>query len=406
MKILIVGMVNSIHTARWVSQFSNQGWNIHLFPSYESNEIHPDFQNVTIYQVFKNNQKFINNIKVNGMQVFSKKLQTLGSMAMNKKYKDYRTKKLVNLIKKIKPDIIHSIEIQQAGYLTLEAKKNFSGKFPTWIVTNWGSDIYLFGRIKEHIPKIKEVLANCDYYSCECQRDTCLARNLGYRGKILPVFPNTGGFHLGQISKWRVNPTSKRKIIMLKGYYGWAGRSLVGLNALERCKELLKGYEIVIHSPLMDGIFISNEIPSVMSIAAELFTNNTGIPVRIMPQGTPHNEILKLYGESRISIGLSISDAISTSFLEALVMGSFPVQSWTSCANEWIENGKTGILVPPEDPDVIEKVLRKVLTDDKLVDSAAKINSQTAKKRLDYTFLKNKTIEMYETVYKHIADNN
>ena len=45
------------------------------------------------------------------------------------------------------------------------------------------------------------------------------------------------------------------------------------------------------------------------------------------------------FQKSRIYIGCSISDGISTSFLEALANGAFPIQTNTSCANEWISKG-------------------------------------------------------------------
>ena len=78
-----------------------------------------------------------------------------------------------------------------------------------------------------------------------------------------------------------------------------------------------------------------------------------------------------------------MSDGISTSFLEAMVMGSFPVQSWTSCAGEWIVDGKSGILVPPDDPAPVAAALRRALTDDRLVDAAAERNRAEAGRRLD-----------------------
>lgn len=52
-------------------------------------------------------------------------------------------------------------------------------------------------------------------------------------------------------------------------------------------------------------------------------------------------------------------------------MGSFPIQSDTIAADEWIENGIAGIIVPTEDPVVIESAIRKVHSDDKMVDRAA-----------------------------------
>src|SRR6185503_10908709 len=65
-----------------------------------------------------------------------------------------RCDELIKTIQKVKPDIIHSLEIQHAGYLTLSAKKKIGSDFPTWIVTNWGADIHYFGEIQEHAEKI------------------------------------------------------------------------------------------------------------------------------------------------------------------------------------------------------------------------------------------------------------
>jgi glycosyltransferase involved in cell wall biosynthesis len=301
---------------------------------------------------------------------------------------DYRAKQLSRLIDRLKPDVIHSLEIQHAGYLTLDAIRLVHGTPPPWIVTNWGSDIYLFGRLDAHKERIRQVLTRCDYYSCECQRDVELAREFGFRGTILPVSTNTGGFDLSELLSLRMpGASSRRRTIMVKGYQGWAGRALVALRALERCAELLKDYEICVYSA-------SEEV----AMAAELLARSTGVRVTMVPLESPHQEILRLHGRARISIGLSISDSISTSFLEALAMGSLPVQSWTSSADEWIKDGVTGLLVPPEDPDVVEHALRRALTDDQLVDDAAAINWQTACERLDSRQLGPKAVALYTTV--------
>ena len=81
---------------------------------------------------------------------------------------------LASVIRWLKPDIIHSQEIQHAGYLTLEARSKFGGRFPKWIVANWGSDICLYGRLPEHAEKIRAVMAACSHYHCECHRDVGL----------------------------------------------------------------------------------------------------------------------------------------------------------------------------------------------------------------------------------------
>jgi len=96
---------------------------------------------------------------------------------------------------------------------------------------------------------------------------------------------------------------------------------------------------------------------------------------------------------------LSISDGISTSLLEAMAMGTFPIQSYTACADEWIVDGQSGFIVPPEDPQVVAEALRRALTDDLLVNRAAELNSQTIAQRLDNSIIKPQVIKMYEGIY-------
>lgn len=390
MRILIIAMADSIHVARWISQIADQGWDIHLSPSLDCGLIHPEIQGVTAHVPIYSRRCHDSGVGIHGVQVYNDFFARGLNFVMSKAggYFALQRKRLDRLIRKIKPDIVHSIEIQHAGYLTLDAKKRFHDTFPPWIVSNWGSDIYLFGRFPEHELKIREVLSACDYYFCECERDVGLARSFGFKGRSFPVFPNAGGFNLTELSKLRQpGPAADRRLIMLKGYQHWAGRALVGLKALEHCADALRGYEIAVYSA-------SKEVAAAIPLLRE----RTGIAIKIVPKGTPHRDILRLHGLARISIGLSISDGISTSFLEAFVMGSFPIQTWTSCADEWIEDGKTGLLVPPDDLTAIETAIRRALSDDELVNKAAERNYQVSAERLDHLAVKRKAVELYTTV--------
>lgn len=389
-RILLVAMSNSIHTARWISQISDRGWDLHLFPSVDFwVDVHPELRDVTVYHSgYRRQESSRGRVVFRGVSLAHRLADVYRRRVAKREEPNYRVLQLAKLMDRLRPDIVHSLEIQHAGYLTCEARKLSRSPHPPWIVTNWGSDIYLFGRLAEHAPRIREVLATCDYYSCECLRDVSLAKSFGLKGKVFPVFPNTGGFDLGLVSRLRApGPVSARRTVLLKGYQHWAGRALVGLRALARCADLLSGYEVVLYSATPD-----------VAVAAELFGQDTGIPVRILPKDSPHEEILRHHGMARVSIGVSISDAISTSLLEAIVMGSFPIQSSTSCADEWIEDGTTGLLVPPDDPEAVETAIRKALTDDALVDRAAEINSRTTEERLDSKRIAPMASGIYRTV--------
>jgi hypothetical protein len=283
------------------------------------------------------------------------------------------------------------MELQAAGYLSMEARRRLGKDFPFWMVSNWGSDIYLFGRLPDHQDRLRGLLTGCDMYLCECRRDVGLAQRLGLGDQPSLVIPSGGGLPLGRLGPWRATPPSQRKRILLKGYQGWAGRALCGLRAIEMLAEELQPFEVVIYLPNPE-----------VELKARLIAQDTGLKIRIVPE-TAHDGMLRLHGQARASIGLSISDAASTSFLEALAMGSFPIQSHTSCADEWVIDGQTALLVPPEEPQLIAQALKRAISDDSLVDEAAQCNQGVVAERLGEEMIRAQTAALYQRIFANLG---
>jgi glycosyltransferase involved in cell wall biosynthesis len=392
MRILFVAMPNSVHVARWINQISDNGWDIRLFSSTPE-RIHPDLRNITVYGVSASRPEGLDpSVRLRGVWPLRRGLRLSHPV-----FHRFAPWGLARIIRWLKPHIVHSMEIQHAGYLTSAARAKLGSRFPTWVVSNWGSDIYLFGRLSEHQQKIKAVMSACDYYHTECHRDIALAKQFGFKGEDFSLLPLAGGFDLERARQLRQpGPTSARRLIVLKGYQGWVYRALVGLRAIELCTKLLKekGYRIAIY-------LASQET----KIAAELLAKSSGLPIDIVPR-VPHEEMLRLHGRARASIGLSISDALSTSALEALVMGSFPIQSNTSCLGELIQDGQSGMLVHPEDPEAVAAALRRAVTDDELVDRAAEINARIAAEHLDQSVVRSQVVQMYEMIAAQARSKN
>lgn len=231
-------------------------------------------------------------------------------------------------------------------------------------------------------------MAACDYLHAECERDVRLAREFGFRGKVFGVFPGGGGFDLEQMRGLRQpGPTSGRGLVVLKGSQDQFGRPLVGLKALELCADALQEYRIVI--PLAG--------PEVKAESRRLALES-GLTIDVEPQWLSRERMLGLQGAARISLRLGVSDAASHTLLEALAMGSFPIVSCTACADEWIVDGESGLIVPPEDPEAVAAAIRRALADDELVDSAADRNARVAAERLDERVVQPQVIERYREV--------
>ena len=294
------------------------------------------------------------------------------------------------MIRQLKPDIVHSLEIQQAGYMTHGARRKVGEDFPTWIVSNWGSDTYVFGRLDDHRERVRSVMMQCDYYASECLRDVVAraAARVPRARRCRCCRRPAGSISTTWRSFRTPGPTSARRTIALRGYQGWAGRAFTGIRALERAADVLGDYTIDVYnwrwSPDME-------------LAVNLAAKRSGLNFVLTPWMS-HDEVWQMHGRSRALVALSIGDGISTSMLEAVTMGSFPIQSHTSCANEWLEHGKTGFLVHPEDPEEVEAAIRRVVADDALVDEAAAITGDVIRSRLDASVVRPAAIAMYEQV--------
>jgi len=74
MRILFVAMSDNVHTARWISQIADEGWDQHLFPSIDYGLSHQNLYNIRIHHSFYGRQEVCRNkIKFSGIPVIFKK---------------------------------------------------------------------------------------------------------------------------------------------------------------------------------------------------------------------------------------------------------------------------------------------------------------------------------------------
>ncbi len=391
LRILFVAQAVSIHTARWISQLRGQGWDIHLFDMLGSFP-HAELSGVTEYSLILPRRIASRNGKPHyGSPFFLSRgwdpfpLSLVGFF-FRRLFKD-RVRRLANLIRELRPDIIHSMELQTESYHLLEVSRILGGELGApWMVTTWGSDLFYFQRFPEHLGLIKQILQRCNYLIPDCQRDVALARELGFEGQVPLILPGSGGYAIDSMRRSMIpGAPSARKTLVLKGYEGWAGRALTAIDALESCASLLADFQIVVYGAS----------PSVTRRLRELQLR-TGLRTTILPR-SPHATMLELFGRSRIALAVNITDGVPNAMLEAMTMGAFPIQSDTESTAEWITHGVNGLLVDPEDPESISAAIRRAIEDPKLVDSAAAHNLQRIVQRLDLETVRPRVIAMYRT---------
>jgi len=363
-QVLLIGMLDSIHVARWLSQFKESSIDFLIFPSKKFRGIHPELvvlSKCNNYRIFGLSRTE----RISGYLDFLKYV-----LPAKIGFKNRRQRALSKILLNRNFDFIHALELQGAGYLVdsldVELLKNSS-----LIVTNWGSDIYFFKKFPDHERRIKSLLAKADYYSAECERDYKLARDLGFSGVALPCIPNAGGFDLVGSSQELPLP-SHRKQILIKGYGGIFGRADLPISILELVAEEFPSYLFHFYSVTEDVQLLLDQLPEKLL---------SRIRITTVKQRIPHSEMLCEFQKSRIYIGCSESDGVSTSFLEALTTGTYPIQTGTSCANEWVMKGAIASIIQLTESSLLSAI-REALTGDSLVDDASRVNFSVCKKYL------------------------
>lgn len=287
----------------------------------------------------------------------------------------------------LRPLMVHSMELQHASYPCLEATKLIGADFPPWLVSNWGSDLFLYEKLEEHRAVLRDLVAHADALHSECRRDGAIAHRLGYdKSKPLYVMPASGGEDLQRLPMPRTSP-SERNVILIKGYHGWSGRAMHVLSALLLAAPQIRRFRVQV-------VLASDEVAAMAREVARITT----LEIQVEGWSNDRQVALQRTANARIAIGIGISDGIGTSFLEAMALGAFPIAATTACACEWVRNGIDGMVVDPHDVNALAQAIARAATDDLLVDAASLRNRCEVEQRWNVHINREQALRMYEEI--------
>lgn len=356
MRILVIGMVDSVHLARWLAQFRETDHEFYIISSSPHRRVHP-----TLDELIRTGNYFIPAVS----RYLSLPLWLLDRCFSNA----LRGCLLAWAGRAFRPQLVHVLEFQNGGYTYLKARSfGRSLAKAKLLLTPYGSDIYWFRQFPSHLAKLRELITLADGFSSECLRDEKLALELGFSGVFGPRIPAFGGIELEPPD----NVRGSRNIIAIKGYQNRWGQALNAISALQNLGSRIEGFDIV---------FFSSNLLTIR--AAKKFQALTGLSVTCYKKGElTHEQVLAIFRKSVAYIGLSKSDGISASMIEAMANGAIPIQSDTSCCGEWLDHGLGGFLVGYDDIQSISSALLRVIGDVGFQSTAAKHNFQQLKKKL------------------------
>lgn len=375
MRIIFVSMP-SLHVSRWIENLKGQGHELYWFDVLDRG----DFE-------LPKHVKKITGWKKRKFPAFR------GEYSLSRRFpKTYAkihgflevtaSEALLNSINDIKPDVIHSFEMQSCSYPILDAMQ--SARDLKWIYSCWGNDLFYYRNFRDDNRLIKQVLKRVNVLHTDCMRDYDIACELGFSGRHTGVIPGGSGYDLESMSNHK-KEFGERNVILVKGYEHVFGRAINVVKALasSALEPKLQEYQVCVfgaHQSVSDYIR-QQKLPFDVYGRHDL----------------QHDELLQLMGKSAISIGNSISDGMANTLLEAIVMEAFPIQSNPGGVSaEIIDHGQNGFLISnPDDIEEIATLIADALSNVQMRASAQAKNRHLAAERLDWEVNKTKIIKLY-----------
>lgn len=385
--IAVVAMAGSVHTARWLNALREAPFRFVLLPSMRRQQPVGEFDGLVPVATFDDARALPSGAiglwrgdLWGGVDALPAPIGAADRSGLA------CAAGIAAAVEVLQPALVHSMELQHAGYGCHAAAQRSGARFPLWLVSNWGSDFQLYRKLPAHRPVLEAIARRMDGYIGECVRDVALARELGFSGSCLATIPASCGTRFAALPALHdLAPPSTRRDILVKGYHGWSGRAMHVLSAIHLAAPSLKEFRI--------RITLAN---SAVKAMADMIRERDRLDIAIEPYVLSHADALKRLAGARVTVGIGISDGIGTTTLEAMALGCFPIVGMTSCAGEWLRQDRDGIIVSPHDVAALERSLRVAVTDDRLVDEAAVRNRLHVEQRWDAARNAREAIAVYE----------
>ncbi|NJB81739.1 glycosyltransferase involved in cell wall biosynthesis [Wenyingzhuangia aestuarii] len=361
----------TLHFFRWANQLKDSGYEVFWF----------DITGMSAYVEKINwiHQKIDWKLKWNypKRNFVKKRFPGIYDFIQKKNEKDTAVE-FERYLNEVKPDIVHSFALYVSCAPIIDVMEKYVHQ--KWIYSSWGSDLFYFQNFPEYLKDIKRILPRINYLFTDCKRDYNIAKEYGFKGEFLGVFPGGGGFDIAKMETYR-EPIPSRKTILIKGFQGRSGRAIPVFKALERLKNQLIDFQIVVFGT-------DPEAFQYLESSVLNHWENFNVIGKIS-----HDEVLQLMGKALIYVGNSNSDGMPNTLLEALCLGAFPIQSNPGgVTEEVINHGKNGCLIEDcENISEIKSILEKTIIE-------VKFKNTDSFPKIDYDFknIQQQVILIYE----------
>jgi glycosyltransferase involved in cell wall biosynthesis len=319
LRLCFIADSRSLHTARWIRFFSERGHSVALVSSHPPQY---DLQVDSYYPLSTRSRAPATRIVKNVLEVR-------------------------NAIRDFKPDVLHAHYINEPGWLGA-----LSGFHP-FVLTAWGSDIYQ-APFQSRLARVLSPWAvrRADYVTADShdQVDRLRAMGAGVDSSAMV----TWGVDLAKFTgrtgnSWREkHGIDDRRFVVLSPREWIPNSNIEGVVrafalARQRRPEMLLALKV-----------FRRGTPAEMQAKVIALVQSLGIGDSALVIDEEPEEILpEMYAAADVTVSVCFSDGTPVSVLEAMASESAPIVSKLPSLGEWIEEGRSGFLVPPEDCELL-----------------------------------------------------
>ena len=362
MKVLLIADVNSLHTIRWATSLSSAGIDVGIF----------DVKCVLSqnYKGIKNISLFPGSLKAR-YRFLSKILYLLSFI------------RLRSVISKFKPDIVHAHYATGYGLLGL-----LSGFHP-YILSVWGSDVYLFPRKNIFAKKLLMNNLNSADYIYSTSKDMAIETRK-YTKKNIIITP----FGV-DLEKFDGSVTKKNKSVELVIGIVKSLEKVYGIQYLIYAFKKVKE-----RNPQELKLLIVGDGSKRCEL--EKLTKKLGIESSVEFYGrVPLEHVPIMHKKIDIAVFPSLSESFGVSALEASASGKPIIVTNVGGHPEVVRDGITGFLVPPCDVESLVLSIEKLVNDS---DLRYAMGTQ-GRKFVEENYSWDKCVRIVVKIYNEIYEN-
>jgi glycosyltransferase involved in cell wall biosynthesis len=393
-RILFIGPGESTHTHAWIDLLEKEPFNVRLYVLY-GHWAPPDDWKVKTYVTGygrgpidpATRRRLIDKGRVR------RQLDRYLAHARGRTWSDrkYSEEWLARVMRDWRPHIVHAFSLDAADFYFDVRQRYRVGDAAKWVVqVRGGPELALHRLMPEHEARIRRTLSACDQLVADNQQNYDYALAMGVKQSQLSplgVVPGTGGIDIERLAgSWKGNPSGRRILLWPKAYECHQSKALPVLEALRLARAKLPPCEVHMLAATPEVRMWFQTLPDDVRAGCFLYDR------------TPRNQALEMMVASRVMLAPSLSDGVPNAMYEAMAAGAFPVVSPIETIRPLVEDGRNVLFARNLYPEEIAAALVRAMTDDALVDEAARRNLELVRRIASRDEVRARVVRFYETL--------